>query len=119
MFCNTILTIMRTTSSSSTMRGDGAPATDSVGGMITVAYCSTTSSARDLMAATRTGRLTDVVRPRERHRLKGSAANEDGEGGPDWDDEPSSVPTRAARPPLGRRVMSSERMKKHSASTGK
>jgi hypothetical protein len=74
MFCNTILTIMRTTSSSSTMRGDGAPATDSVGGMITVAYCSTTSSARDLMAATRTGRLTDVVRPRERHRLKGSAA---------------------------------------------
>ena len=45
------------------------------------------------MATTRTDddgrRVTDddVIRPRERLRLMGRAANEDGEEGPDWDDE--------------------------------
>ncbi len=45
------------------------------------------------MATTRTDddgrRVTDddVIRPRERFRLMGRAANEDGEEGPDWDDK--------------------------------
>ena len=47
------------------------------------------------------------------------AANEDGEEGPDRDDDPSSSPTRATRPPLGRLIMLSERMEQHPASTVK
>ena len=81
-----MFTIMRTTSSSSAMRGDGAPTTILPQEMITVAYCSATSSPRDSMAThgrrTTVVQADDVVRPRERHRLMGGAANEDGEEGP-------------------------------------